>query len=311
MSRVRLDARNPRDGFTFGEAVVVLAIVVVCALFVMMALPRTRESARLASCQRNLSQIGMALLQYDRIQGRFPLVERYAPLAPGADASHPDSPLRTMLATLQLPDFTELTAVDKVLDRQPKSVPGPVPVRGFVCGSDPRAASGAFPAPISYRGSTGGDPIKPDGLFAAGRALTQADVDAGDGAGFTAAFAERLAGTGVDGQRTRENYQVATSPVPPRGCPPATGGVGYRGDAGSSWVHADYRTTLYNHSIPPNAPASCIAEDGRSAFMGASSGHVAGVNLLLLDGSLRTIRPTVDLKIWRDFGTIGSSSPSP
>jgi len=147
MSRARFDARNLRAGFTFGEAVVVLAIVVVCALFVMMALPRTRESARMAGCQRNLSQIGMGLLQYSRLQERFPLVERYGPIAPGADASRADSPLRSMLATLQLPDFTELTAVDKVLDRQPKSVPGAVPVRGFVCGSDPRAASGAFPAP--------------------------------------------------------------------------------------------------------------------------------------------------------------------
>jgi len=76
-------------------------------------------------------------------------------------------------------------------------------------------------------------------------------------------------------------------------------------------VHADYRSTLYNHAIPPNAPASCIAEDGRSAFMGASSGHVAGVNLLLLDGSIRTIRPSVDLKIWRDFGTVGQPRPTP
>jgi hypothetical protein len=63
---------------------------------------------------------------------------------------------------------------------------------------------------------------------------------------------------------------------------------------------------LYNHAIPPNAVISCIANDGRSAFLGASSGHVSGINLLLLDGSLRTIRSTINLKIWREFATIGS-----
>lgn len=310
VGRRRSDVRS-RAGLTLGEAVLIAAIIFVGALFVLMALPRSRESARLAGCQRNLSQIGVALLQYGRIQERYPQIDRYEPLAESPGPPQSDGPLRSLLTTLQLPDFTELTVVEKRLDPRPGSVPGAVSVRGFVCSSDPRATAGGFTAPISYRGSTGGNPLQPDGLFTLGRGRSPAEIEAGDGAAFTAAFAERLVGTGSPGRPALENYRATSAPVPSDGCPPGAADRDFRGDAGSSWVRADYRSTLYNHALPPNAPASCIAEDGRSAFMGASSGHTAGVNLLLLDGSLRTIRPTVDSKIWRGFGTIDSARSTP
>jgi hypothetical protein len=64
-----------------------------------------------------------------------------------------------------------------------------------------------------------------------------------------------------------------------------------------------------------NAFPSCIADDGRSAFMGASSGHVGGVNLLILDGSVRTVPSRIDPKIWREWAAFSSSAvahkPSP
>ena len=40
--------------------------------------------------------------------------------------------------------------------------------------------------------------------------------------------------------------------------------------------------------------------------MGASSGHVGGVNLLLMDGSVPLIRTAINPKVWRDYATIGS-----
>ena len=38
--------------------------------------------------------------------------------------------------------------------------------------------------------------------------------------------------------------------------------------------------------------------------MGASSGHVRGVNMLLLDGSVTVVRPTIDPKVWKEFARI-------
>ena len=71
---------------------------------------------------------------------------------------------------------------------------------------------------------------------------------------------------------------------------------------------ADYPSTLYNHSLAPSVPLSCVATDGQSAYMGALSGHTRGVNVLLLDGSVKLIVPTVDTKIWKEFASIGNEA---
>jgi prepilin-type processing-associated H-X9-DG protein len=44
-------------------------------------------------------------------------------------------------------------------------------------------------------------------------------------------------------------------------------------------------------------------------MMGASSGHVRGVNVLLFDGSVRTVTPGIDLAVWKSLATTQSASP--
>jgi hypothetical protein len=41
--------------------------------------------------------------------------------------------------------------------------------------------------------------------------------------------------------------------------------------------------------------------------MGAASGHVQGVNVLNFDGSVRTVRPTIALPVWKALATIQST----
>src|SRR5437763_11362033 len=100
---------------------------------------------------------------------------------------------------------------------------------------------------------------------------------------------------------------VATCPLGGRGCPPDASAA-WRGDAGSSWAEASWRSTLYNHALTPNAATSCITSDGASALMGASSGHLAGVNVLIFDGSVRTVSPTINPEIWKALATTQSDS---
>ena len=49
-----------RRGFTALDVLVVLFLIGLFAMVLLMAMPRGREAARLAACQRNLAQIGMA-----------------------------------------------------------------------------------------------------------------------------------------------------------------------------------------------------------------------------------------------------------
>ena len=290
-----VDSSRRRAGWGLVEVIVVVGVVGFFLLWVMMALPRWRETSRMAGCQKNMMQIGFAVQLYHQGSRHYPTV----PLLVGAPG---DSPIKAMLDTLALPDFRELDAAGK----KPKA-PGPAPagvrVPGLACPSDPWAMAGTSTSVISYRANAGAATAGDNGPFAPGRLIDTAAIEAADGLSFTAAFAERQVGDGHDGQPGPVNYATGSGYIGEAGCPDAPPDR-WRGDAGSSWAEAGWRSTLYNHALPPDAPRSCIASDGRSATMGASSDHPGRINVLLMDGSLRGVTPGMSSKIWRALGTV-------
>jgi len=295
-----------RCGFTAVEVVVVLVIIVVTVLLLLMAVPQGREQARMAACRRNLSQIGFALALYDQVQQELPTVGDLAEVDEPSATPSP-GPLRTLLHTLQLPDLTELKDPRTPPQARPGLVPGEMPVAGFICPSDRNATAGRFAAPISYRAATGSGPTGDDGAFAPGRALSLEKIEAGDGLSHTAGFSERLVGDNQANYVQPANYQVVPGLLFSSGCPKGPDPSAWRGDAGSSWISSDYRFTLYNHALSPGGHPSCVAQNGKTAFMGASSGHVPGVNLLLLDGAVTLVRRSIDPKVWKELARIGTS----
>jgi prepilin-type N-terminal cleavage/methylation domain-containing protein/prepilin-type processing-associated H-X9-DG protein len=54
----------PKNGFTLIELLVVIAIIAILAAILFPVFARARENARRSSCQSNLKQIGLGMLQY-------------------------------------------------------------------------------------------------------------------------------------------------------------------------------------------------------------------------------------------------------
>ncbi len=287
-----------RAGLGVAEVVVIVVILGFIVLMVLMGLTRARETARMASCRENLRKIGVAMSLYDQAVGSLPEVPELK-----VEKSDPAiGPIGLMLEQLGLTDFSPLVDPTAPPPKGPGADLRERVVPGFLCPADPNATALIFSAPISYRATTGDTTNGQNGPFAIGKRVSLAKIADGDGTAYTAGFSERLVGNDRPADPRANNYAIVASPVRAEGCG-ETPKPSWRGDAGSSWLGTDWDSTLYNHSMVPGATPSCIAEDGQTARMGAGSGHVSGVNLLMLDGAVRTYSSTVDARLWQGLSS--------
>ena len=282
-------------GLGLVEVVVVVAVISFLVLCVLIVLPKGRETSRMAGCQRNLMQIGVAVQLYEQANRHYPITPSLG------DRNEGDSTVFAMLKALTLPDFLDL--------RDPKQPPKPTEapgrgarVPGLTCPSDSFASSGASSTALSYRSNVGDGFDAKNGPFSPEILVTPANIEAANGLSFTSGFAERLVGTGRDGEPGPMNYAEVAGPLTGP-CGKHGEGSKWRGDAGSSWAASGWRSTLYSHAVPPNPTFSCLAEDGITASMTASSPHPGRLNVLMLDGSLRGVTPTINRSVWKAMGS--------
>src|SRR5471030_203059 len=67
-----------KSGFTLIELLVVIAIIAILAAILFPVFARARENARRASCQSNLKQIGLGILQYTQdYDEKMPVCNNY------------------------------------------------------------------------------------------------------------------------------------------------------------------------------------------------------------------------------------------
>ncbi len=75
MTKFNTNTKNGRSAFTLIELLVVIAIIAILAAILFPVFARARENARRSSCQSNLKQIGLAVIQYNQdYDEKFPFV---------------------------------------------------------------------------------------------------------------------------------------------------------------------------------------------------------------------------------------------
>jgi prepilin-type processing-associated H-X9-DG protein len=131
-----------------------------------------------------------------------------------------------------------------------------------------------------------------------------------DGTSNTAAMSEWVKGN--SGQNARGYNLVYAIPGYSNGGPRADVSVCVASTTplwdfkGEYWTLQDTgRGGPYYHVMPPNQPSCAVsaAFGVVDSFIGASSLHPGGANVLLLDGSVRFIKSSIDLATWNSLGT--------
>lgn len=80
-----------KRAFTLVELLVVIAIIAILAGILFPVFARARENARRASCQSNLRQIGLGLIQYSQDYDEILIADWYGSIADGPGDTRPPS----------------------------------------------------------------------------------------------------------------------------------------------------------------------------------------------------------------------------
>ncbi|MEO0530948.1 MAG: DUF1559 domain-containing protein [Planctomycetota bacterium] len=86
VTRATGGSRAARWGFTLVELLVVISIVGVLVALLLPAVQAARESSRRSSCKNNLKQVGLAILNYESTNGKFPPGKQWSARKPDPNA---------------------------------------------------------------------------------------------------------------------------------------------------------------------------------------------------------------------------------
>jgi len=336
-----------RRGFTLIELLVVIAIIGVLIALLLPAVQAAREAARRSQCVNNLKQIGLALHNYVSSQDALPpagqsFSNEYPQYGWAEGPQNFSMKVRILPYMEQVQAFNSVNfAVSAIWNAgNPSIVDGKdinftirhTKIASFVCPSDtndPGTADPQLPG-LSYGENRGMNRYNDNWYFtgiayfqghdgARNKTVNFASIQ--DGLSNTAAFSEWVKGKGLmlqDGLHmvyglpngvttfpqgdTDAHYKLALL------CQATTSRQwDFKGEVWT--MHDAGRGGGYSHVQPPNRKA--CQQSGDESLISASSYHPGGVNLLLMDGSVKFAKNGIAIRTWHAIGTIANGEQIP
>jgi len=295
------------SGLTMIELMVVIAVIAILITLVLSAVQAIRESTRKVTCQNNLRQTVLALLESTQKRGTIP---GEAAIELQSTRRGQRSVIGNFYVVLAQELSFPCTAVNGMI-RWDGLEHGPSPSPSFF--SCPSGTRG-----IAFRINIGVEPtirmgkLVQQSLYGSFPKHEVGLASVTDGLSYTTILAERNPVTVSPSISSSIAYDIwATSFDEMRSYCDASYRASTLFVSSGQWWSAGSIEECYDHSRTPNVlevdcastQGNYIAQFTHRVMIAARSYHSGGVNTARLDGSVRFVNDSVDLIAWRATGT--------